>query len=144
MKRKIKSKSRKNQLTPTGRKKKIIEPCLIKARNLRSSLNKRISPELKYTTPTIDVLYKWLKRDKYICYYSLEELTLDNLTIDHKIPLFRGGTNDLSNLCICSRKMNNIKGQLTEKEFKSLLKLVSKWEDGGASLFKRIRQGFFG
>lgn len=123
---------------------KITNPCLIRARNLRASLLRRVSQKLKQSTPTIEELYKWLNIDEYKCYYSNEILTIDNLTIDHKIPLSRGGTNELNNLCICSRKMNTIKGQLTEEEFNELLELVSKWEDGGESLFRRIRQGFFG
>lgn len=122
---------------------KPIDPVLLRARNLRSSLLRRVLPELKNTTPTIQELYKWLSLSYYICYYSLEVLTLEQLTIDHKLPLNRGGDNSIDNLCFCSSNMNNLKGNLNEIEFRSLLELCKTWEDGGKRLFSRIKNGYF-
>lgn len=144
-KKKLKSRANKKKVTPKSKPKKYISPALLRARNLRASLLRRISPELKHTTPTIDELYKWLNRDIFICHYSLEELTLDSMTVDHKNPLTRGGSNSLDNLCFCSRSMNNIKGSLNDQEFRSLLELVKTWEDGvGESFFRRLKMGHFG
>ena len=56
--------------------KKPVDPILLRARSLRSSLLRRIDPSLKHTTPTIEELFNWLNRDHYICFYSLEELSL--------------------------------------------------------------------
>lgn len=125
--------------------KKIINPILLRARSLRSSLLRRIDPELKHTTPTIDELFNWLNREYYICYYSLEELQLKDLTIDHIQPLTKGGDNSLDNLCFASASMNRIKGPLSEKAFRSLLELVKNWDDDERdSLFKRLKMGHFG
>lgn len=148
----MKSKKKKNKndksmkLTPTGRPRKIIEPYVLKARNLRKSLLRR-SPndKIKNTTPSIEELSKWLNRPFYICHYSLEELDIDHLTIDHKQPLNRQGDNSLSNLCFASAQMNAIKGILNDKEFRSLLELTKSWDVVAKdSLFRRLRMGHFG
>jgi 5-methylcytosine-specific restriction endonuclease McrA len=144
---KKKSKKEQPQLTPTGRKKKVLEPTLIRARNLRSSLLKRSkdNEDLKATTPSIEALHKFLSRDNYICYYTLETLTLDTLEVDHKTPLNRGGTNSTDNLCFASSSANKAKGILTAEEFRELLELIKGWNEiGRESLLRRLKQGHFG
>lgn len=119
-------------------------PILYKARNLRSRLLARSKdPGIKQTTPTAKELEQWLTKKQYICYYSGEELTIDSLTVDHKIPLNRGGTNEINNLCICSNHMNTAKGTMTSEEFIELLLLINKWDDNGARLLRRLKQGYF-
>jgi 5-methylcytosine-specific restriction endonuclease McrA len=99
---------------------------------------------LKDSTPSREELENWLRSSDLKCYYSGEQLGLFTLHVDHKQPLVRGGTNALNNLCFASPHMNTAKGNMTEKEFKSLLKLISKWEDKGESLLRRLKQGHFG
>lgn len=44
----------------------------------------------------------------------------ENLTIDHKIPISKGGTSAKSNLqCLCSR-CNGMKSSMTQREVKKL------------------------
>jgi hypothetical protein len=120
------------------------QPILVKARELRSRLLSRSKdPDIKATTPPVDVLEQWLTRDTYICYYSGEEIKFDKITVDHKTPVSRGGTNCLENLCIASHHMNTAKGGLNEQEFVSLLTLIRTWEDQGESLLRRMKQGWF-
>lgn len=123
------------------------DPYLVKARDLRSRLLSRFSVEqqaYKQTTPTTQELYEWLKGHDLVCVYSSEQLTISNITVDHRTPIARGGTNELSNLAICSHHMNTAKGSMTEYEFRTLLDLIYKWEDQGKSLLKRLKQGYFG
>lgn len=134
---------KKNKKKGVNGSKKPINPILAKARSLRSSLLRRVKTELKESTPTIKELEKWLTRSTYICYYSLEPLDFDKITVDHKIPINRNGTNDIENLCICSSNMNTAKGSMTEDEFRSLLELIKNWEDKGEGLLRRLKQGFF-
>lgn len=54
---------------------------------------------------------------KHICYYCGKEITTENLSIDHAIPLSRGGTNALSNLRICCKQCNFEKDNKTEYEY---------------------------
>jgi 5-methylcytosine-specific restriction endonuclease McrA len=44
--------------------------------------------------------------------------TTDNITIEHRIPLVRGGSNWASNLAPACRSCNCSKGKKTEKEFR--------------------------
>lgn len=120
------------------------QPYLVKARAIRSSLLNRARkfPELRATTPATTAIQSWLEAQPLVCYYTGKELTLWEMHIDHKIPPFRGGLNELLNLCIASPKINASKGQMTEVEFVSLLNLIRTWEDEGEKLLVRLRQGF--
>lgn len=89
--------------------------------------------------PTRVEIQKWLEAQEPIkCYISGSFISNEVVELDHKIPLVRGGKFALDNVGITSRYYNNVKGQMTEKEFRQLLKTVSKWEDKGAALFKRL------
>ena len=87
--------------------------------------------------PTKEEIMEILKYP-IICYLSNSPISKDTVELDHKIPTSRGGLFKLSNVGITSRYYNQVKGDLTEKEFRSLLKTVSKWEDKGKSLFTRL------
>ena len=114
------------------------DPLKLKARNLRSGMRARSTENLY--VPAAKEIEEWLKGIKnFVCYYTGVPLKYTDFSVDHKQPLNRGGTNTLDNLCICTKQINTTKGTMTEKEFKSLLKFLEKWEDGGASLLRRLR-----
>jgi 5-methylcytosine-specific restriction endonuclease McrA len=98
----------------------------------------------KYGFPLEDVptraqIQEWLeKQDPVKCYITGSFISQEVVELDHKIPLVRKGRLSLDNVGITSRYYNNVKGQMTEQEFRQLLKVVSKWEDKGAALFKRL------
>jgi hypothetical protein len=46
-------------------------------------------------------------------------------SIDHKTPIARGGRNAFSNLAVCCRRCNALKGQFTEAEFLELLTMLA-------------------
>lgn len=129
---------------------KQINPLLARARRLRQNLLTRASsPELKATTPSTEKLLEWLKNNPNpICYYSgvplnLLKKNMNRLTIDHKTPIGKGGTNELGNLCFASHHMNSAKGAMNEIEFKQLLSLIYTWEDKGKKLLSRLKQGHY-
>lgn len=49
----------------------------------------------------------------------------DSLTIDHVVPISKGGTNDPANLRICCTKCNNLKGSTDILEL-----LCKRWSYG--------------
>lgn len=112
-----------------------------KASQVRGSWRSRAR---KYGTPLEEVptrieIQEWLEaQDPMKCYITGGFISPETVELDHKTPLIRGGKMALSNVGVTSRWYNNIKGQMTEKEFRQLLKTVSKWEDKGAALFKRL------
>lgn len=90
--------------------------------------------------PTIDQLEELVRKQLNIgCFYTKEKITEKDFGIDHKIPLSRGGTNDISNLCVVTQSINKAKGNMTDTEFKQLLKVIRKWEDGGTAMLTRLK-----
>lgn len=55
------------------------------------------------------------------CQYCGTTITLANISIDHAIPICRGGNNNADNLVGICRECNPIKGIFTEEEFFLLL-----------------------
>lgn len=67
----------------------------------------------------LELRRKILARDNYTCQYCGQyNNRLDNkLEIEHKIPLCRGGTNDIDNLCVACEDCNDKKFVSTDFEF---------------------------
>lgn len=65
------------------------------------------------------VQWEVYRRDGYKCVYCRRDDV--PLTIDHKIPVEQGGTDDKSNLCAACRKCNRRKGDMTPKEWEEYL-----------------------
>lgn len=51
------------------------------------------------------------------CFYTGAILDLMTAHIDHKVPISRGGTNDFSNLALCTPEANLLKHNKTHEEF---------------------------
>lgn len=69
-------------------------------------------------------LFEQLKKQQYRCYYTGKKLTFNNVSLDHKQPLSKGGKHAMSNVVLCLKRVNTMKGQMTEDEFISLCRLV--------------------
>ena len=75
------------------------------------------------------------------CPYSTAPIDVYSCVIDHKIPLKRGGSPDLSNLVACSAKENDIKGQLTDAEYRAFNDKLRELEiEFGPACVKNITQ----
>ena len=64
------------------------------------------------------------KSQKCKCMYCGKKIQLDYMHIDHKTPLSRKGSNNLSNLHLICAPCNNRKGSLTDGEFRRKYKLT--------------------
>lgn len=115
-----------------------------KAKQLRANWYSRakkysIAENKAYYIPTTKEIAVWLKdQEPYQCWFTGKFLGRD-YGVDHLIPLARGGSLELSNLCIIDTKLNRAKGDMLEDEFSALLSIVAAWEDRGASLLKRLQ-----
>ncbi len=58
-----------------------------------------------------------LKRHRFRCFYCRVKLLPANRTLDHKVPLSRGGTNTIDNVVPACRPCNNRKLRMTTEEF---------------------------
>lgn len=63
-------------------------------------------------------------RDNYTCQYTGEKLSRDEISVDHILPVSRGGQNTWENLVTASKKINVWKSNRTPQECG--LKLLSK------------------
>jgi 5-methylcytosine-specific restriction endonuclease McrA len=58
----------------------------------------------------------------YTCAYCGTRLPVSELTLDHRVPLARGGKNALPNLVVACRTCNSRKGQRTESDFAAYIR----------------------
>ena len=75
---------------------------------------------------TINTILKVHKKNikKYgilTCIYCMKKLTNEKATLEHKLPLARGGSNNIRNLDIACVSCNSRKKNRTEKEFRRII-----------------------
>lgn len=63
------------------------------------------------------------KRDGFACQYCREEFIRAELTIDHLVPLDRGGLDEVINYVACCKDCNQKKANLPLTEFAELIKI---------------------
>lgn len=57
----------------------------------------------------------------------LSKTAAGRLTIDHQVPLAKGGTSHLSNLAVCSEEANKVKGALCLGYYGRLMACMATW-----------------
>ena len=91
------------------------------------------------TVPTISEIKEYLKSSFPLkCYITDTEISTLVAELDHKIPISRHGSFDISNVAITSKWYNMAKGDMTDVEFVELLSAISSWEDKGKSVISRL------
>lgn len=65
-----------------------------------------------------------VQKQNYRCALSGRALTPETASLDHIVPLSRGGTHDLANVWIVNHQVNSAKGTMTFEEFLTLCKDV--------------------
>jgi 5-methylcytosine-specific restriction endonuclease McrA len=63
-----------------------------------------------------------------ICHYCSKEFNPKNLTMDHIVPLIRGGKSTKGNLAPVCKECNNKKKHLLPMEWAEYLELINKVE----------------
>jgi len=113
-----------------------------KSKSLAASFNKRFKDLGDSSRLSSKQIKTWLVDVPLICHYCTIKLDQKNFGVDHAIAIARGGTNTVSNLRQCCRGCNIAKGAYSEDQFKELLALISKWDDGGKALLAQLKRGF--
>lgn len=74
------------------------------------------------------------------CEYSREFIAIEQVSVDHKLPLSMGGTGTLENLAVCTERENRIKGSIPYEQFVALKRTVEEtWPREAATEFwKRL------
>lgn len=110
-----------------------------KSQTLRSGLIKRHGS--KEGVPSSKEIREFLVSCQKNCAFCQVSLDDKSFSVDHKIPISRGGGCGLDNLVQCCRRCNTAKGSMNVNEYMQIRNLVSSWEDGGKNLFGRLMRG---
>jgi len=88
----------------------MIEPYYNIVSESEKSKEKQKARELKKT-------HWWkLRLQKAVCYYCEKRFSQDLLTMDHKVPISRGGKSQRSNVVVCCEECNYQKKNATPVE----------------------------
>ena len=95
-----------------------------------------------------------LKRDRHRCFYCRQPLLPGDWTLDHVVPVVRGGSDRASNLAACCARCNwakglyyaedflrglHDKGVIPRKQLHSRLKALAVLASGAVAVFRRRR-----
>ncbi|MBN1850365.1 MAG: HNH endonuclease [Deltaproteobacteria bacterium] len=71
----------------------------------------------------------WIRKiNQGVCYYCNQEVGKSNLTMDHVVPLSRGGKSTKGNIVAACKECNNKKKYLLPIEWEEYLKALSDRE----------------
>ncbi len=107
--------------------KKVFHKLMKKSSTLRSSLKRRSKEyEVEFQISLDEIRGLFLRTYGRKCRYCDNHLDIYNIVCDHVYPISMGGNSDVANLQIICNRCNTRKGNLTNKEFKHLLKWLTK------------------
>ena len=69
-------------------------------------------------------LWKIAKKQRLVCPFTGQRLTIDNMSVDHIIPKSKGGLNVPSNIRLTIKSVNIARSNMTDDEFLSLCKSI--------------------
>lgn len=93
-------------------------------KEIAKQLNCNVSTVAYYCSPNSKNLSFERNKVSYSWRVKLRKQIKDNYNLDHKIPVSKGGTNDISNLGITCPEANSSKSDLTVDEYISLCKEI--------------------
>jgi len=81
------------------------------------------------STVTQKMILDLLEKQEYRCALSGRELTPETASLDHILPLSRGGKHDISNVWIVDHHINSAKGTKTVEEFVAMCSEVTEHQN---------------
>jgi 5-methylcytosine-specific restriction protein A len=77
-----------------------------------------------YRKQRFTLVRRRLSAQRWECYFCHAPLTIKDATIDHLVPLDRGGTSISENMVACCAPCNGDKSDMTEEEFTEYLSII--------------------
>jgi CRISPR/Cas system Type II protein with McrA/HNH and RuvC-like nuclease domain len=71
-------------------------------------------------------LFELLNKQRYKCALSGQELTPENVSLDHVVPLCDGGSDDIENVQLVTLEINRMKSTLPNSRFVELCQHVAR------------------
>lgn len=94
----------------------------------RSQSTHKTKTEARGEDVTAKRLKVMLEMQGYQCAISGIELTVDNIELDHIIPLAEGGDHVMSNVQLLCRDVNRMKGTLNQSEFVNMCRRIVEYQ----------------
>jgi CRISPR/Cas system Type II protein with McrA/HNH and RuvC-like nuclease domain len=98
-------------------------------KQIKGGIGKMIDKEIKNERVGMKDLRAMLMKQNYQCALTGKELTPENCSIDHVVPLCKGGAHALENAQLVVAEGNRAKGSLTDEEFLELCSDVVVYAD---------------
>lgn len=97
----------------------------------------------RYTLSELKLIEK-VKEENTMCHYCGDTLKSKNRTIDHKIPISRGGQTILENLVVSCKGCNEDKGMMNDEEYLDFLDKFNTYlhEDVNFNTLKEIKSKY--
>ena len=76
-------------------------------------------------TVTAKMIMQLIEQQSFRCALSGKTLTPETASLDHILPLARGGKHELSNLWAVDHQVNSAKGTMTVDEFVSMCRDIA-------------------
>lgn len=89
-------------------------------KQIKGGIGKMIEADIKNTRVGMNDLRSMLSKQNYQCALTGRKLTPENCSIDHIVPLCKGGIHSIENAQLVVAEVNHAKGSLTEEEFLQL------------------------
>lgn len=68
-----------------------------------------------------------IEGQQYKCALSGRKLTPETASVDHIVPLSKGGTHDISNIWVVDHRVNIAKGTMSVEEFVTMCREIAKY-----------------
>jgi len=79
---------------------------------------------------TSKMILELVEHQRFRCALSGRKLTPETASLDHIVPLSRGGEHNLSNLWVLDHQVNMAKGTLMVDDFVAMCREVTQQQDG--------------
>ena len=92
----------------------------------------------KHTSVSPKQILQLIEQQNYRCALSGRELTPETASLDHVLPLSRGGIHDICNVQVLDFRVNTAKGTMTVAEFVALCVDVARHAESPASPDRQV------
>jgi len=76
---------------------------------------------------TAEALYRKLQRQQFRCALSGVLMEPDDASLDHIVPLSKGGEHNMDNVQVVHKDVNRMKGQMSQEEMVNWCRKIAQW-----------------
>ncbi len=99
------------------------------AKDVQQGIEQQTENEKKTRNATVtgNALFALVKGKGFRCALSGVEMQPDDASVDHVVPLSKGGEHSMNNIAIIHMVVNRMKGDMNHAEFIRWCTLIARW-----------------